>query len=180
MSMLARFQAGHATTAEALELFDALEPVDVEFMLGNWRGEGFATGHPMDGLLEAYHWYGKRFDSAEEVHPLVFKTRDGELTSLNPALMGPSLGLATKVPMPKTAVAGLAFQWAIPLLSTDKSRARLRMTTYRGKPSATMIYDQLPINDVFHKVDDNTVFGVMDFKDMHQPFFFVLRREQAR
>ncbi len=44
-----------------MELFDSLEPVDVGFMIGNWKGEGFHTNHPMDGLLEAYHWYGKRF-----------------------------------------------------------------------------------------------------------------------
>jgi hypothetical protein len=40
-----------------------------------------------------------------------------------------------------------------------------------------MIYDDLPINDVFRKVDNNTVLGVMDLKGMEQPFFFVLRRE---
>jgi hypothetical protein len=39
-----------------------------------------------------------------------------------------------------------------------------------------MIYDQLPINDSFRKIDDNTVFGAMDFKGVPQPFFFVLRR----
>ena len=31
--------------------------------------------------------------------------------------------------------------------------ARLRMTEYRGVVSATMIYDSLPLNDVFRKVD---------------------------
>jgi hypothetical protein len=51
------------------------------------------------------------------------------------------------------------------------------MTTYRGAPSATMIYDQLPIHDVFRKIDENTVFGVMDLKRMKRPFFFILRRE---
>ena len=52
------------------------------------------------------------------------------------------------------------------------------MTTYRGKPTATMVYDNLPINDVFHKVDEDTVLGIMDLKGMKQPFFFVLRREK--
>jgi hypothetical protein len=53
------------------------------------------------------------------------------------------------------------------------------MTTYRGKSSATMIYDQLPINDVFRKIDQDAVFGVMDFKGMKSPFFFILRREHG-
>jgi hypothetical protein len=48
---------------------------------------------------------------------------------------------------------------------------------YRHQVTATMIYDQLPINDSFRKIDDDTVVGVMDFKDVPQPFFFVLRRE---
>lgn len=82
-----------------------------------------------------------------------------------------------KVPVPKSAAVGKFFQLLMPLLSTRKPRARLRMTKYRGKSSATMIYDQLPINDVFRKVDDNTVLGAMDLKGIERPFFFVLRRE---
>ena len=35
----------------ALELFDSLEPVDIEFMIGRWQGDGYRTGHPLDGLL---------------------------------------------------------------------------------------------------------------------------------
>jgi len=47
----------------------------------------------------------------------------------------------------------------------------------KGKVSATMIYDQLPINDVFRKLDDNTVIGVLDHKLEKEPFFFKLNRE---
>ena len=71
------------------------------------------------------------------------------------------------------------FQLLMPLLSTSESRARLRMTEYRGKLSATMIYDQLPINDVFRKLDDNTVLAVMDNKNIKDPFFFKLIRDQG-
>ena len=42
-----------------------------------------------------------------------------------------------------------------------------------------MIYDQLPINDVFRKVDQDAVFGVMDLRGMKSPFFFILRREHV-
>ena len=62
------------------------------------------------------------------------------------------------------------------LLKTEKSQARLRMMEYRGKVSATMIYDYLPINDSFRKVDNHTVLGLMDFKNLPQPFFFLLKR----
>ena len=62
------------------------------------------------------------------------------------------------------------------LLKTKASQARLRMMEYRGKVSATMIYDYLPINDSFRKVDENMVLGIMDYKNSPQPFFFVLKR----
>jgi hypothetical protein len=63
------------------------------------------------------------------------------------------------------------------LLQTEQPKARLRMTEYRGVVSATMIYDSLPINDVFRKVDEDCVLGAMDMRSTPQPFFFVLRRE---
>ena len=158
---------------DALKLFDSLEPVDIDFMMGLWQGEGYPTGHSQDGLLEAYHWYGKHFESTEDVHPLLFLNRRGEVVSINPGAM--ALGGQKSAPASKIAVR--FFQLMMPLLSTSKSRARLRMTEYRGKVSATMIYDQLPINDAFRKLDDNTVIGVMDNKDIKEPFFFKLRRD---
>ncbi|APW43260.1 DUF4334 domain-containing protein [Rhodoferax saidenbachensis] len=179
MNVHEKLNAGGATTQEALALFDALSPVETDFMLGSWKGEGFETGHPMDGLLEAYHWYGKRFESAEDVHPLVFSTLGGGLASVNPARMGPALSWSDHVALPKSATLGRVFQAMMPLFTTTRSRARLRMTSYRGQSSATMVYDQLPINDVFRKIDANAVFGVMDRKGMQKPFFFILRRVTA-
>jgi hypothetical protein len=165
------------TTEQAFTRFDGLPPVEIPFLLGSWTGESFPTGHPLDGALEAFHWHGKRFDSAEEVYPLVFTTLGGGLICLEPKAMGPGLRLSDRFPVPKSALAGRLFQLLLPLLSTARSSARLRMTSYRGVLSATMLYDHLPINDVFRKLDDDTVLGVMDFKGMEMPFFFQLRRE---
>ena len=39
-----------------------------------------------------------------------------------------------------------------------------------------MIYDRQPIIDVFRRVDDVTLLGVMDLRGMSQPYFFVLTR----
>ena len=75
------------TRERALELFDSLEPVDIDFMIGRWRGEGYHTGHPNDGGLEAFHWYGKLFESSEDVHPLLFLNRRGDIVSINPGAM---------------------------------------------------------------------------------------------
>ena len=51
MKVCGRLKTGHATTQEALELFDSLEPLDVDFTIGTWQGEAFHTNHPTDSLL---------------------------------------------------------------------------------------------------------------------------------
>ncbi len=177
-TLAAVLRAGRATAEQALEIFDRLEPAQAEFMLGAWRGEGFWTGHPLDGWLEACRWHGKRFESAEDVHPLVFQRLGGGTMSVTP-VMGLTVAarLAERLPFLKSRATGRVVQALLALLSTRRSRARLRMVTYRGKSSATMLYDHVPINDVFRKIDADTVLGLMDMKGMQQPFFFLLRRE---
>lgn len=168
-----------ATTTEALALFDQLAPVDdLEFMVGRWQGAEISTGHPMDGLLSITNWYGKEFVSAECVHPLLFADGKGGTFKVSPnaQLMRTTLSL----PLPKTDVLTPIFSLFSSVLKTDKSQARLRLMEHRGQVSATMIYDHLPINDIFRKVDENTVLGLMDYKVIEQPFFFTLTRETPR
>ncbi len=169
------------TRERALELFDSLEPVNIDFMIGRWRGEGYHTGHPNDGGLEAFHWYGKLFESSEDVHPLLFLNRHGDIVSIDPGAMGSGgeQSSGDEQSGPPSRIAVKIFQLLMPLLTTSESRARLRMTEYRGKLSATMIYDQLPINDVFRKLDNNTLLGLMDNKTIKDPFFFKLIRDQG-
>lgn len=164
-------------TSSALALFDSLPPVRADFMIGTWRGEGFPTGHAMDGALEAYGWWGKRFDGADEVHPLLFARRGGGTCALNPLWMAPALPWLDRWPLPKSRGLGRALQWLLPLLSTRRSGARLRVIEHRGQMTAAMIYDRLPIHDVFRRLDDDTVLGLMDQKGSRHTFFFVLRRQ---
>lgn len=163
------------STAEALALFDELDPVTPEELIGSWRGEGFATGHPLDGLLEAWHWQGKRFESAEEVHPLVFRAVRGGLVNVDPSRVPMALLRAPWVGQLKPY--GALFPWLAPLVATRRSAARLRSILHRGQVSAAMLYDHQPIVDVFRRLDPERLMGVMDGKGMAQPFFFVLRRE---
>ncbi len=163
-----------ATTTEALQLFDALEPVNLDFMLGRWRGFGLHTNHPLDGLLELTNWYGKEFVDSETVHPLLFLDSQGNVFKVAPRLI--LMNWALKFPIPKN---DFLKPWLIQtnsLLKTEKSQARMRMMEYRGTVTATMIYDYLPINDSFKKIDDHTLLGIMDFKNSPQPFFFILKR----
>src|SRR5687768_9139919 len=75
-----------ASPDEALAFFDSLPPVTIHQMLGAWRGAGLPSGHPLDGLLERFGWYGKRFDGADAVHPLVMG-KPGALFSLTPSVV---------------------------------------------------------------------------------------------
>jgi hypothetical protein len=70
-----------------------------------------------------------------------------------------------------------AFGGVRPLMYTDKPKARLRTVEHRGVVTAAMIYDALPIIDVFRRVDDDTMLGLMDLRGLPQPFFFLLRRD---
>lgn len=179
MDFSAALSAGSVDTTTALAIFDELDVTDADFMLGGWQGAGFPTQHPMDGLLETYHWHGKRFIDTEQVHPLVCRALGGKKVCLNPVFMLALVGPMGRGSLPQSTLLGALVALIMPLFGSRKARARLRMTEYRGKSSATMVYDNLPINDIFRKVDDNTVLGVMDLKTTDQPFFFVLRREQA-
>lgn len=169
---------GILTTDEALALYDQLDVVELDFMLGRWHGSGFPTGHRMDGILEAYGWYGKEFQDADHVDPMLFR-HGNRIVRVNPERI-PLWLLTADFPPPKSDFAGSCFKAIIPLITTHKYKARMRMTKYRGKVSATMIYNGLPINDVFRKVDENTLLGIMDLPNMKQPYFFVLHRELAR
>ena len=42
-----------------------------------------------------------------------------------------------------------------------------------------MVYDQLPINDVFRRLSDDTVIGAMDLRNSRKPYFFVLQRDDS-
>jgi len=165
---------GKTTTERALQLFDALEPVNLDFMLGRWQGSGLHTDHPMDGLLEISNWYGKEFVDPENVHPLLFLDSQEKIFKVAPNAN--MMNWVLKFPIPKNNYLKPWLMLTNSLLKTEKSQARLRSMEYRGKISATMIYDYLPINDSFRKVDDNTVLGIMDYKNSPQPFFFVLNR----
>ncbi len=160
--------------AEADAFFDALSPVAAEAIFGRWRGAEIQTGHPLNGLLEGFGWYGKDFVDLDVVHPLLFQKSDGEIFAVEPRKM--PMDLAPLVPRGLGAVARRALPLVRATAGTTKPRARLRNTEFRGKVSATMIYDHLPIQDVFRKVDDRTLFGVMDRRGDTRFFYFVLRR----
>lgn len=174
---LAELTGGRTELSEALEFYDSLPPVQIDELLGSWRGSGLDTGHPFDGVLEAMGWHGKRFDSPDEVHPLVMVDRAERLFCLNPAFVPVSLLVRFSRLLHNPLVQRL-FRLFGKLFRTSAPRARLRMTGYRGVITATMCYDDKPIHDVFRKVDDDTVLGAMDARGVSAPLLFVLYRER--
>ena len=163
------------TVDEALALFDTLPSVRAEEITGPWAGRELSTGHRLDGALAASGWHGKRFDSPEDVFPLIFSTTDGRTFAAEPRRV--PLGLTGRVPLSTLRRVRPLLTALEPALRTRRPRARLRNLEYRGVVTAAMIYDHLPIIDVFRRVDEVTLLGVMDWRDEPQPYFFVLTKE---
>jgi len=128
-------------------------------------------------LLELTRWYGKEFVSNDHIHPLLFLDKNNNIFKVTPNPM--AMKLALRFPVHKIKVLKPLFSLLTLLSKTEASRARIRMMEYRQKNSATMIYDNLPIHDVFRKINDNTVLGLMDCKYISNPFFFILERDNA-
>jgi hypothetical protein len=62
---------GQILDAELDAFWATLKPATVDFMIGEWKGGEFDTGHRMNGGLEKARWFGKTFNSASDVKPLI-------------------------------------------------------------------------------------------------------------
>ena len=164
---------GPARSEIALAWFDSLPGLEPEEMIGRWRGRGLPTGHPLDGVLEQLGWYGKVFESADRVHPLLFQTRSGTLIPLDPRFMPVRVALRWST-LAKSGPARMAFRAVRSLLRSDQSAASLQAVNFRGKRSAAMIYARKPITDHFRRIDDEWLLGLMEMRGMERPYFFLL------
>lgn len=72
------------------QLFDELEPIDLPFMLGEWDGGVFKSGHPGEKQLTGLGWVGKTFHGNNDVDPIVTRDEKGERVA-NPILGKASL-----------------------------------------------------------------------------------------
>ncbi|WP_024805495.1 DUF4334 domain-containing protein [Nocardia sp. BMG51109] len=175
---LRQLRDGGCTPRQAWELFDSLPAVRVdEITTGRWRGDELDTGHPWAGALIESGWQGKQFDDPEAVQPLLFAGPDGVVFPVDPRRV--PLALTGRVPAAGMRLARKLLPVLRPALRARAPRARLRNLEYRGTVSAAMIYDHLPIIDVFRLVDDETLLSVMDLRGMADPYFFILRRERS-
>jgi Domain of unknown function (DUF4334)/GXWXG protein len=73
----------------ALDTFwTTLEPASIDFMIGEWRGGEFHTGHRSNGFMKKLNWFGKTFVSASDAKPLVCLDADGNKFSNVEAMKG--------------------------------------------------------------------------------------------
>lgn len=82
--------AGPVDVDDAHALFDALDPVACDEMLGDWDGGVIVTGHPGEQQLGALGWIGKSFRDRNDVDPIVCRGADGGREA-NPVLGAASL-----------------------------------------------------------------------------------------
>lgn len=59
------------------EFWATLEPTTIDFMLGEWKGGAFETGHPVSAVLVKANWFGKKMNSATDVEPIVCLDENG-------------------------------------------------------------------------------------------------------
>jgi hypothetical protein len=74
--------------AELDEFWATLEPVTIDFMVGEWKGGEFHTGHRANGFMARLNWFGKTFHSATDAKPLVCLDADGHKYSNTEAMKG--------------------------------------------------------------------------------------------
>lgn len=63
--------------AELDDFWATLEPTTIDFMIGEWKGGGFDTGHRLINSLESARWFGKSFTTPADVKPLICLDEDG-------------------------------------------------------------------------------------------------------
>lgn len=81
-------RTGTLTDAELDTFWATLEPAGIDFMLGEWKGGEFHTGHMANGFMERLNWFGKTFVSAADAKPLVCLDADGNKFSNTEAMKG--------------------------------------------------------------------------------------------
>ncbi|OMC30274.1 hypothetical protein A5740_16820 [Mycobacterium sp. GA-1841] len=79
---------GQIPDAELDAFWALLKPAGIDFMLGEWKGGEFQTGHKANGFMKRLNWFGKTFHSAGDAQPLVCLDAEGNKFSNTEAMKG--------------------------------------------------------------------------------------------
>lgn len=162
-----------ATRRDAFHFYDELDTVDISRMKGLWIRKKLPKASWFSESFSEINWYGKEFISSHSGYPLVMEKRNKERYYLNPSAL-------TFLPLRQgfTLLYKPSFLLFSPLLRTKRPKAVLEMTEYRGKVSATLLYERQDIKDIYRKIDDQTLFGITEFGNSgKQASFFLLEKD---
>lgn len=176
-SFLATHNSSKLSRQEALAFFHALPPVTRDFVLGLWRGGPLPVNSKLTYLLqESFGFFGTRFETTEDVHPFVFGSV-GNPYSVDPWYIPLGMSDRHTASLITTLVINVS-KYSVPLMITNKPRARLMMGCYGDsrEPTCCMIYDNLPMIYYFKRVDERSLFVLMDVRGADEPFFFALSK----
>ena len=161
---------------EASRWFRSLADVAPGQLQGEWLGRGLHTGHPLDGVLEAMHWHGKRFDAAG-VHPLLLQDLRGRPRSMPGWLVRVGLPIARHWPaLARSRFAALLLRAFAHVLATRDASAQVRKVMAAGVSCTAIVYDSAPVTDLLRQVDADTLLGRMEWAGDPRPLYFLLRR----
>ncbi len=74
--LLQMIESGKAYSKEEIQIYySQLGPISAEEIIGTWNGGKFDGGTTPDPI----NWYGKRFNSLEDVKPLLVTLEDGSI-----------------------------------------------------------------------------------------------------
>jgi hypothetical protein len=81
-------RTGLIADAELDDFWATLKPATIDFMIGEWAGGEFETGHRANGFMKRLNWFGKTFLSATDAKPLVCLDAEGNKYSNTEAMKG--------------------------------------------------------------------------------------------
>jgi hypothetical protein len=156
-------------------MFDSLASVSPIELVGLWQGQGIASGHPLDGVLENLGWYGKRFHADRRADALLFRVGVRRLVPVDPSGL-PVRMLFRFQWLGRSGAARNLFSHLLRSLWAKAPVASVRAMAFRGQSSAAMVYDRQPITDHFRRISDDQLLGVMCVEGDPRPYFFTLQR----
>ncbi|MBB3447055.1 MULTISPECIES: GXWXG domain-containing protein [unclassified Rhizobium] len=160
---------------KTIDWFGTLPPVLPAEMVGIWRGEGVASGHPLDGALENLQWFGKRFHPDLRADALLFQWRPGRLVPIEPSLFPIKLALRV-AGFGRTFIARNWFSYLQKAFRARATTAKLTLRMVDGSETAAMVYDKQPIVDHFRRIGDDELAGMMVVEGDERRYFFRLTR----
>lgn len=163
--------------AEALAYFSQLASLSPPELIGLWQGKTLETGHPLDGVLEALGWYGKRFHADRRADALLFSTGSRRLVPIDPKRIPLQLVLRFHSLAQRQWCRNL-FDYALKGMWAGGTVASVRVAEFAGQQSAAMVYDSQPIIDHFRRIDADRLMGVMVIEGRGDHFFFMLERAE--